>query len=158
MVGVSSATARWGSSGLACLTGLPDGPPDFSRANVLARADSVAAAAGHRMDIAVDAVGLLTGRAGLLGLTRGGRVSAGGATRLLAALDGWCAITPVTRRPGVGLMREITPAGTWNASPRRSTTTKCFQAHRAGSARAANFRKGCPRQDFITIASLLTGL
>jgi hypothetical protein len=29
----------------------------------------------------------------MLGLTRGGRVSAGGATRLLAAADGWCAIT-----------------------------------------------------------------
>ena len=36
---------------------------------------------------------LLSGRAALLGLRRGGRVSAGGATRLLAARDGWCAIT-----------------------------------------------------------------
>ncbi len=45
------------------------------------------------MGIAVDAASLLAGRAGLLGLTRGGRVSAGGATRLLAARDGWCAIT-----------------------------------------------------------------
>ncbi len=97
MVGVSSAwtswEVRWGSSGLACLTGLPDGPPDFSRANVLARAERVAADAGRRMGIAIDAAGLLTGRAALLGLTRGGRVSAGGTTRLLAARDGWCAIT-----------------------------------------------------------------
>ena len=97
MVGVNSATAtweaRWGSSGLACLTGPPDGPPDFSRAGVLARAEHVAAAGGRRMRIAIDAAGLLTGRAALLGLTRGGRVSAGGATRLLAARDGWCAIT-----------------------------------------------------------------
>lgn len=93
MVGVSSAVSRWGSSGLAYLTGLPDGPPDFSRANVLARAERVAAAVGRRLDIAVDAAGLLTGRAALLGLTRRGRVSAGGATRLLAARDGWCAIT-----------------------------------------------------------------
>jgi CoA-transferase family III len=75
--------SKWGSSGLAYLTGLPDGPPDFSRANVLARAEGVAA----------DAVTLLGGRAALLGLRRGGRVSAGGATRLLAASDGWCAIT-----------------------------------------------------------------
>ncbi|MDT5137424.1 MAG: hypothetical protein QOD58_1686 [Mycobacterium sp.] len=74
---------EWGSSGLAYLTGLADGPPDFSRANVLGRAQR----------IAVDAATLLTGRAGLLGLTRGGRVSAGGATRLLAARDGWCAVT-----------------------------------------------------------------
>ncbi|BBX98690.1 CoA transferase [Mycobacterium lacus] len=83
MGGVSSAAARWGSCGLAYLTGLPDGPPDFSRANVLGRAER----------IAPDAATLLTGRAGLLGLTRGGRVSAGGATRLLPAHDGWCAIT-----------------------------------------------------------------
>ncbi|OBK20160.1 CoA transferase [Mycobacterium asiaticum] len=75
--------AEWGSSGLAHLTGLPDGPPDFSRANVLRRAQRVVA----------DAATLLTGRAGLLGLTRGGRVSAGGATRLMAARDGWCAMT-----------------------------------------------------------------
>ncbi|OSC41976.1 CoA transferase [Mycobacterium decipiens] len=80
---MTCALAKWGSSGLAYLTGLPDGPPDFSRANVLGRAEEIAA----------DAATLLTGRAGLLGLTRGGRVSAGGASRLLAARDGWCAIT-----------------------------------------------------------------
>jgi hypothetical protein len=68
---------------MAYLTGPPDGPPDFSRANVLARAERIAA----------DAATLLTGRAALLGLTRGGRVSAGGASRLLAARDGWCAFT-----------------------------------------------------------------
>jgi CoA-transferase family III len=91
MVGVSSVPSqsanewvnKWGSSGMAYLTGPPDGPPDFSRANVLGRAERVAA----------DAATLLSGRAALLGLRRGGRVSAGGATRLLAASDGWCAIT-----------------------------------------------------------------
>jgi hypothetical protein len=93
MVGVSSALSHWGSSGLAYLTGLPDGPPDFSRANVLARAEHIAAAVSNRTGVAIDAATLLTGRAALLGLTRGGRVSAGGATRLLAARDGWCAIT-----------------------------------------------------------------
>ena len=35
IVGVSSPSAKWASSGLACLTGSPDGPPDFSRAGVL---------------------------------------------------------------------------------------------------------------------------
>lgn len=83
----------WGSSGLAYLTGRPDGPPDFSRANVLGRAGRVAAAVTARTGVAVDAAGLLTGRAALLGLSRGGRVSAGGATRLLAARDDWCALT-----------------------------------------------------------------
>jgi CoA-transferase family III len=97
MVGVSSASstwqASWGSSGLACLTGLPDGPPDFSRAQVLARAEEVATAVRRLTGIPIDPAGLLAGRAGLLGLTRRGRVSAGGATRLLPARDGWCAIT-----------------------------------------------------------------
>jgi len=93
MVGVSSAASRWGRSGLAFLTGLPGGPPDFSRANVLTGAEQVAAAVGGGIGVPVGAAGLLTGRAGLLGLTRGGRVSAGGGTRLLAASDGRCAIT-----------------------------------------------------------------
>jgi CoA-transferase family III len=93
MVGVSSASSSWGSSGLACLTGLPDGPPDFSRAHVLARAEEVATAIRRRTGVRVGPAGLLAGRAGLLGLTRRGRVSAGGATRLLPARDGWCAIT-----------------------------------------------------------------
>jgi CoA-transferase family III len=83
MVVVSCAPADWGSSGLAYLTGPPNGAPDFSRANVLRRAEA----------IAEDAATLLAGRAALLGLTRRGRVSAGGATRLLRARDGWCAIT-----------------------------------------------------------------
>ena len=40
-----------------------------------------------------DAIELLTGRAALLGLHPRGRVSAGGATRLLRTADGWCALT-----------------------------------------------------------------
>lgn len=79
----SDWTPAWGSSGLAYLTGPPDGPPDFSRAAVVGRAQQ----------IAPDAAALLSGRAALLGLTRRGRVSAGGATRLLGARDGWCAVT-----------------------------------------------------------------
>ena len=119
MVGVSSALSKWGSSGLAYLTGLPDGPPDFSRANVLARAKCVAAEIGDRMGVAVGAAGLLTGRAALLGLARGGRVSAGGATRLLAARDGWCAITlsrpdDVAAVPAL-LRADDVPADPWPA-------------------------------------------
>ncbi len=41
----------------------------------------------------VDAGELVAGRAGLLGLTPHGQVSAGRATRLLRARDGWCALT-----------------------------------------------------------------
>jgi CoA-transferase family III len=94
---------------MAYLTGLPDGPPDFSRANVLARAERIAA----------DAATLLTGRAALLGLTRGGRVSAGGGTRLLAARDGWCAFTlsrpdDVAAVPAL-LQADEVPADAWPA-------------------------------------------
>lgn len=109
----------WGSSGLAYLTGWPDGPPDFSRANVLGRADGVAAAFGDRTGVAVDAAGLLAGRAALLGLHRGGRVSAGGATRLLAARDHWCALTlsrpeDVAAVPAL-LRADDVPADPWPA-------------------------------------------
>ena len=116
MGGVSSAVSRWGSSGLAYLTGLPDGPPDFSRANVLARAEHVAAAVSNRTGIAVDAASLLTGRAALLGLTRGGRVSAGGATRLLAARDGWCVIT-LSRPDDVAAVPALLEADEAPANP-----------------------------------------
>ncbi|OOK68827.1 hypothetical protein BZL30_6829 [Mycobacterium kansasii] len=51
---MSCTLARWGRSGLAYLTGLPGGPPDFSRANVLSRAETITA----------DAATLLTGRPG----------------------------------------------------------------------------------------------
>jgi len=41
----------------------------------------------------VDAAELVTGRAALLGLSPRGRISAGGATRLMRSSDGWCALT-----------------------------------------------------------------
>jgi hypothetical protein len=89
---VSMVASRWGDSGLAWLTGRPGGQPDFARAGILSRAQSVAqrlATAG----VAVDVPTMLGGRAALLHLTRGGRVSAGRASRLLATTDGWCAVT-----------------------------------------------------------------
>jgi len=44
---------KWASSGMAYLTGPPDGPPDFSRATLLARAERIAAdAAGQRHEAA----------------------------------------------------------------------------------------------------------
>jgi hypothetical protein len=123
---VSSASSRWGSSGLAYLTGLPDGPPDFSRAHVLTRAEQVAADVGHRAGITVDAATLLTGRAALLGLTRGGSVSCGGATQLLVARDGWCAITlsrpdDVAAVPALIHADEV-PADPWPTLQRWATT------------------------------------
>jgi hypothetical protein len=60
---------------------------------VLAEARRVADAFGQRTGVTVDAAELLTGRAGLLGLSPQGRISAGGATRLMRSGDGWCALT-----------------------------------------------------------------
>jgi hypothetical protein len=82
----------WAGSGLAYLTGAPDNDPDVSRAAVLTEARRVAGDITRLLDVEVDAATVLAGRAAILGLTGGGRVSAGGATRLLATADGWCAI------------------------------------------------------------------
>jgi hypothetical protein len=119
---VSSVVTQWGSSGLAYLTGLPDGPPDFSRANILDRAERIAAVTGAETSAAT----LLTGRAGLLGLTRAGQISAGGGTRLLAARNGWCAVTlsrpdDVAAVPAL-LLADDVPADPWPALQRWSAT------------------------------------
>jgi hypothetical protein len=61
------------------------------RAGAVARAlSAVSAALGTRVD--VDLPETLTGRAADRGLVRRGRVSAGGACRLLRAADGWVAV------------------------------------------------------------------
>ncbi|MDY6997337.1 MAG: CoA transferase [Actinomycetota bacterium] len=67
----------------------------------------------------VDAEELLGGRAVLLGLSRAGRISAGGATRLMAAQDGWCALTlsrpdDVAAVPAL-LEVDAVPADPWPA-------------------------------------------
>lgn len=102
----SDSAREWGRSGLAYLTGEPGGPPDFSRASVLE----------HARRLAPDAATLLTGRAGLLGLGRAGRVSAGGATQLLAARDGWCALT-LSRPDDVGAVPALLSSDTVGADP-----------------------------------------
>jgi hypothetical protein len=66
---------------------------------VLGRARQVAAEITRRIaelggsPVTVDADEILTGRAALLHLRPRGRISAGGATRLLGATDGFCALT-----------------------------------------------------------------
>ncbi|PRC60216.1 CoA transferase, partial [Mycobacterium sp. ITM-2017-0098] len=62
-------------------------------AAVLEHAQSVTQAVAAHAEIEIGADELLGGRAELLGFQAGGRVSAGGATRLLAGPDGWCALT-----------------------------------------------------------------
>ncbi len=67
---------------------------------VLSRARRAADAFGALTGVAVDAAELLTGRAALLGLPPPGRISAGGATRLMLSTDGWCALT-LSRRDDI---------------------------------------------------------
>jgi hypothetical protein len=68
-------------------------------AAVLSRARHVADDIGARVaqlggrSIDVDADEIITGRAALLGLGVPGALSAGGASRLIATADGWCAVT-----------------------------------------------------------------
>jgi hypothetical protein len=74
------------------LTGPSDGAPDFSRAAVLAEARRATTDIAGLLGVEVDAATILAGRAAIMNLSRRGRISAGGATRLLATCDGWCAI------------------------------------------------------------------
>ena len=60
---------------------------------VLQHAGGVARDIAAELGIGIDVQELLGGRAAMLGLTAGGQVSAGGATRLLPGRDGWCALT-----------------------------------------------------------------
>jgi len=72
---------------LAELTGFADGPPLGPPEGVVERIRAIGAPIG------VDAMALLTERAGIWSYTRNGRVSCGGATRLMESADGWMALS-----------------------------------------------------------------
>jgi crotonobetainyl-CoA:carnitine CoA-transferase CaiB-like acyl-CoA transferase len=114
--GVDSAAADWAASGLAYLTGPAGGPADFSCAGVLAEARRVTADIGRLLGVDADAATILAGRAALLGLTRQGCISAGGATRLLATADGWCAIA-LPRDDDVAALPALLQVDTIAADP-----------------------------------------
>jgi hypothetical protein len=89
--------AAWAASGAMSLTGRPDGPPLGTSLPLIAAVEGAVAvirllAALRGRPFELDAPALLAERAALAGLTRGGRSSAGGAARLLAARDGWLAV------------------------------------------------------------------
>ncbi|WP_410872881.1 CoA transferase [Nocardia sp. A7] len=108
----------WATCGALWLTGDPDGAPDQSRAAILPRARAVADGFTARTGIAIDVGVELTGRAALLGLSRRGRISAGGATRLIATRDGWCALTlarDVDREAIPALLETATVSDHWAA-------------------------------------------
>jgi hypothetical protein len=94
----SCAVLDWAASGAMALTGhaqrAPVASPAGAFALLAATAQMLARVTGSMGTAArADPALILTARAGLLGLSRGGRVSAGGAARLLPAADGWCAVT-----------------------------------------------------------------
>ncbi|MCV7225678.1 CoA transferase [Mycolicibacterium komossense] len=75
-------------------------------------ADAIAAATGT----VVDATELLTGRAALSGHAPQGRISAGGATQLIRAGDGWCALT-LSRADDIAAVPALVGADQLPADP-----------------------------------------
>ena len=103
---------EWARSGMLWLSGHPGDPPLWPAAGLMeglhdtGRRISVASAlGGHR--IAPEPRQLLVGRAALMGLTRRGRTSPGGACRLLATADGWVAVS-LSRPDDADLVPAIT--------------------------------------------------
>src|SRR4051794_19832025 len=81
----------WSSSGAMSLSGRADGPP-LPVPIALARATTIAAdVIGEHTGLVIDGPALLGERAALLGLTRNGRTSCGGGTRLLQTSNDWIA-------------------------------------------------------------------
>lgn len=83
---------------LAELTGFPDGPAVRAPAGFLHRLRTLTdrieqASAALGRPAVVDGVRTLTERATAMGLHRRGQVSCGGSTHLVAAIDGWFAVT-----------------------------------------------------------------
>jgi hypothetical protein len=94
--------AEWARSGVVSLTGHSSGPPLVPPGNAAALADHVAArlaaaTEGTSHAVRVDGGALLAERAALTGSRREGRVSSGGAARLLPTYDGWAAVSCARR-------------------------------------------------------------
>lgn len=89
------AALEWARSGAMALTGWPQAAP-LAAPGPLASAARGAALAFEALcgwsGEPLDGAALLGERAALLGLARGGRISPGGACRLLRARDGWLAV------------------------------------------------------------------
>jgi hypothetical protein len=92
------AVLDWAASGAMALTGQPDGAPVTSPAPVLTMLAAVTEQLARAMGetghpVRANPAELIIGRAALMGLRRGGQVSAGGSSFLLRSADGWCAIS-----------------------------------------------------------------
>lgn len=86
-MGVGEGAADWAASGVAGLTGRPDGPPLCPAPATVAAISAVVA------DTPVaDPLALLGERAAFAGHGRAGATSCGGSARLLPTADGWLAV------------------------------------------------------------------
>src|ERR1700726_4787659 len=148
------AVLDWAASGAMALTGVPDGAPVASPAPALAMLGQVTAElaratgeTGHA--VRADPAELITGRAALAGLTRGGRVSAGGSSFLLRSADGWCAVT-LSRPDDVAAVPAI--AGVLGVDGARGNAVATLAGARSALMVAA---RGVPAADFAAAAQLL---
>jgi CoA-transferase family III len=92
------AVLDWAASGGMTLTGPPGGAPVASPAPAFAMLGMVTGQLAQATrqtgkTVRADPSELITSRAALAGLTRRGRVSAGGSSFLLRSADGWCAVS-----------------------------------------------------------------
>lgn len=110
MVADVGPASAWIAAGAAALTGYSDGPALVAPDRLVTVIRSAGARLSEHLD-GVDTLALLTERATISGLRRGGRVSCGGATRLLATGDGWIAVSLARRedRDAVPAWLEIDP-------------------------------------------------
>src|SRR5580704_11071609 len=147
------AVLDWAASGAMALTGVPDGAPVASPAPALAMLGQVTAQLARATGetgraVRADPAELITGRAALAGLTRGGRVSAGGSSFLLRSADGWCAVT-LSRPDDLAAVPAI--AGVLG----RDTAALSGIASREGARAALTaVALGTPAEDFAAAAQL----
>jgi len=115
--------ADWARSGVVWLTGQPDGPPLVPPGNAASLAGRIsarlaAATSGSAHAVRLDGAALLAERAAFTGHQRRGRMSAGGATRLLPASDGWAAVScarPDDPKLLSALVGAVLPEDPWPA-------------------------------------------
>jgi hypothetical protein len=150
------AVLDWAESGAMALTGMPRGLPVASPAPALAVLGQVttelARVTGETgRTVRADPAELITGRAALAGLSRGGHVSAGGSSYLLRAADGWCGVT-LSRPDDVAAVPAIVGALGLDDVGRGDAGTVTPAAARAALTAAARAR---PAADFAAAAQLV---